>query len=347
MATLTSGSIVLRSQDAITANEPPSTSELVGLDSATLTETWHVKFPARQCGFAALPVATNGAIVCYGKDMVVFRPSSDIATPVATPVATLAESENPPIMQGGTAAQDLNYPGSIPGPDAATTLLWEDSLDPNAPMNASILAHIFGEVVIQIDSYGLHEILLARSLQTGEDLWSQQDLECEFGYAITSAGVVVGIPEDPDSIGTPRAYAIALLDLHTGEQLWQTEYKYVNGTRNIGPVLVSGQSIYFVDDPMTVVAVDLSTGVERWRFDAAQGRTEAEMVENAPPGSRLWRPGVPQSATGDQRRCSLPVCPNPGRSDFPRGDRWPAQLGCERDRAHRPVLGGGILAGYG
>ena len=304
MATVTSGSIVLRSQDAITANEPPSTSELVGLDSATLTETWHVKFPARQCGFAALPVATNGAIVCYGKDMVVFRPSSDIATPVATPSRDAGGERKPANHARRHCGAGLELSGidSWARGGAATTLLWEDSLDPNAPMNASILAHIFGEVAIQIDSYGLHEILLARSLQTGEDPAGPS--------RISSASSDTRSPVR-GSWSVSRKIRIASA-LHERMRLRCSTCTPANssGKRNTSMSTAQGRccgpggwSVGQLDltcaaDPMTVVAVgDSAPAMERWRFDAAQGRTEAEMV-----GECTAR--QPSVATGSSTECN-------------------------------------------
>jgi hypothetical protein len=88
---------------------------------------------------------------------------------------------------------------------------------------------------------------------------------------VTSAGVVVGISDSPESGGSAWDFHVALLDLNTGDPIWHSAETYqLSGSTFLMSPQVAGGSVFVVDGQMRLVAIDLATGRERWRLESEQ-----------------------------------------------------------------------------
>ena len=93
---------------------------------------------------------------------------------------------------------------------------------------------------------------------------------------MTSAGVVVGIPDSFGGQASPVAggsiwdFHVVLLDLETGQAIWRSAEIYqLNSQFSLDATQIAGDTILFIDGQLTLVALDLATGRERWRVESS------------------------------------------------------------------------------
>jgi hypothetical protein len=132
--------------------------------------------------------------------------------------------------------------------------------------------------------------IVALDAETGTERW-YQPVSARFGFEVTSAGVVVGISDSPESGGSAWDFHVALLDLNTGEPIWHSAETYqLSGSTFLMSPQVPAGSVLFVDGQMRLIAIDLATGQERWRVETEQpppncaGRKSSRPA--CPPGPR-------------------------------------------------------------
>jgi outer membrane protein assembly factor BamB len=112
--------------------------------------------------------------------------------------------------------------------------------------------------------------VVALDAKTGVERWYQPASE-RFAPAVTSAGVVVGIPDSFPTEGSIWDFHVALLGLETGEPIWRSAetYQLPGGIRPSSAQIASG-AVVFVDRQMTLAAIDLASGQERWRVESSE-----------------------------------------------------------------------------
>jgi outer membrane protein assembly factor BamB len=178
-------------------------------------------------------------------------------------------NEEQPAMISGSAAMDGTVRGSPPE-TGEYRFLWSYRSGTALPFRDKIYA-----LASQLGPTYNPQGVIALDAKTGAELW-YQPVSYRFGFAVTSAGVVVGMTPGLDTRGSPAAngsiwdFHVVLLDLDTGEPIWRSAETYqMAGAAFLMSAQVATGSVVFVDGQMTLVAVDLSTGRERWRVESS------------------------------------------------------------------------------
>lgn len=174
---------------------------------------------------------------------------------------------------------------------------WTWSLPPGANMmtplvhDGVLFAYSFGDVVQAIDA------------ASGDLLWGyQREL---FSDASPNSKKGVAIYEDKIIVATSDVHLLAL-DSKTGKLIWDHEIDTGNETDHTikaAPMVVNGKAIIGLTGQRAVaggnliVAVDLETGTEVWRFytiarpDAAGGNSWNGLPLEERTGGSVWTPG--------------------------------------------------------
>ncbi len=174
---------------------------------------------------------------------------------------------------------------------------WTWSLPPGANMmtplvhDGVLFAYSFGDVVQAIDA------------ASGDLLWGyQREL---FSDASPNSKKGVAIYEDKIIVATSDVHLLAL-DSKTGKLIWDHEIDTGNETDHTikaAPMVVNGKAIIGLTGQRAVaggnliVAVDLETGTEAWRFytiarpDAAGGNSWNGLPLEERTGGSVWTPG--------------------------------------------------------
>jgi outer membrane protein assembly factor BamB len=256
-----SNTVVLRSVDA--------PEQVLGLDATRHEIRWTYQFKSRGCYEPIFPLAEDGTMACTSPDAVisVYQPTSAAATPPASPV-TSEQS----IMANGSAAMDGTGPGLAPA-SGDYRLRWQDHASAFgyvAPFRDKIYQYIAR--VGPTNTGGI----VAYDAQTGAEHW-YQPVTSNFTFAVTSAGIIAGIPDSFDSEGSPAADAglwdfhVVLLGLDTGQPIWRSAETYLLASQPFSmSAQIVGDTILFVDRQLTLVTLDLATGQERWRVESSE-----------------------------------------------------------------------------
>jgi len=253
-------------EDTVLLQTADGPERVFGLDARTHNIAWSYQLDVHSCYRPIFPLATDGTVACMSADglLGVYKPTVAAATPVPSPVATEQS-----IMASGSAAMD----GSWPGPAPANTeyrLLWRGQ-----PPATGFVAPFQGKIyqVVERMSPASVQALVAYDAKTGAELWSQP-VAANFTFAVTSAGVVAGIPDSSGGQASPAAggsvwdFQVVLLDLDTGKPIWRSAEAYQLNSQPITATQIAGDTILFIDRQMTLVALDLATGRERWRVES-------------------------------------------------------------------------------
>ncbi|MCH8264345.1 MAG: PQQ-binding-like beta-propeller repeat protein [Proteobacteria bacterium] len=174
---------------------------------------------------------------------------------------------------------------------------WTWSLPPGANMmtplvhDGVLFAYSFGDVVQAIDA------------ASGDLLWSyQRELVSD---ASPNSKKGVAIYEDKIIVATSDVHLLAL-DSKTGKLIWDHEIDTGDETDHTiksAPMVVNGKAIIGLTGQRAVaggnfiVAVDLETGTEAWRFytiarpDAAGGNSWNDLPLEQRTGGSVWTPG--------------------------------------------------------
>ena len=174
---------------------------------------------------------------------------------------------------------------------------WTWSLPPGANMmtplvhDGVLFAYSFGDVVQAIDA------------ASGDLLWSYQRELLSDASPDSKKGVA--IYEDKIIIPTSDVHLLAL-DSRTGKLIWDHEIDTgdeTDHTIKAAPMVVNGKAIIGLTGQRAVaggnfiVAIDLETGTEAWRFytiarpDAAGGNTWNGLALEERTGGSVWTPG--------------------------------------------------------
>jgi outer membrane protein assembly factor BamB len=216
------------------------------------------------------------------------------------PVAIQAPmTEQPAVMQGGTAAQDNQYPGPSP---ATGTYEFLRKIKPTASGVDGPAITYGDQVFVLTQSYSgpFVTTLEAIDVTTGTGKW-QRELMQYGEFAVTPRGVVATVPAT--DIATPAPsyaqpqlpgpYRVALLSLENGDVFWESRDRYGKFDRLNSPtVLVDQQRVFVLDRLGTVFSLDLSTGDEIWRhsYDQAPAPSVDQQIcpPDAPAPGNCW-----------------------------------------------------------
>ena len=237
-------------------------------------------------------------------------------------------------MGSGSAAMDGAWPGPAPA-SGDYRPLWQ------GPPPATGLVAPFRDRIYQVVermSPTSAQALVAYDADSGAELWSQP-VTTNFAFAVTSAGVVAGIPDSfggqasPATGGSIWDFHVVLLDLETGKEVWRSAEVYqLNSQFSLDTTQIADDSILFIDGQLTLVALDLATGRERWRVES-----------NTPPPARCNCPGVGPAIAGDTVYFDNPVTGQIVAVSLSSGQqKW--ALGDPVDRTTAPQ-GGAIISG--
>jgi outer membrane protein assembly factor BamB len=264
--TWTEGSVSARSlvgylsdEDTLVVRMIGGGERLEGLNATTHQIDWTRPLSVAGCYFPVFPLSADGLMPCLSNtgQLSVYQPVRNTATPTAA-------TPEPPVTASGSAAMD----GTIPGPAPANG---EYRLRWRGPGNGFV-ASFDGTVYELISRVGPNSAqgIVALDAETGAERW-YQPVSARFGFEVTSAGVIVGISDSPESGGNAWDFHVALLDLNTGEPIWRSAESYqLPGSTLLTSPQVAGGSVLFVDGQMRLVAIDLATGQERWRVESEQ-----------------------------------------------------------------------------
>jgi len=238
---------------------------------------------------AVLLLALSGGLLTLAPIQTEQRPAT-IQAPI---------SEQPAVMQGGTAAQDNQYPGPNP---ATGKYEIASTFEPSMPSTQGP-ALVYGGrayVLTMSNSGPFVTTLDAIDIATGKSTW-QRELVLNGRFAVTPRGVVATVPVT--DIATPIAkygeppvsspYHVALLSAETGDAIWESPERYGAFDLHSAPtVLVAQQRIFVLDGLGTVFALDLNSGDEIWRHSydrtPAPGLNQQICPPNVPPPGDCW-----------------------------------------------------------
>jgi outer membrane protein assembly factor BamB len=191
------------------------------------------------------------------------------ATP--TPAIPAPQTEQP-IMANGSAAMDGSWPGPAPA-SGDYRLRWRGQA-PAAAYTAPFRDKIY-QYIARLDPTNTGGVV-AYDAQTGAEHW-YQPVTSNFTFAVTSVGVVAGIPDSFESRASPAADAglwdfhVVLLDLDTGQPIWHSAETYQLKSQPFSMhAQIAGDAVLFIDRQMTLVALDFATGQERWRVESSE-----------------------------------------------------------------------------
>jgi len=124
-----------------------------------------------------------------------------------------------------------------------------------------------------------------------------------------------------------------LLDLETGQPIWRSAETYQLNSQPFGAATqIAGDSVLFIDGQLTLVALDLATGRERWRVESS-----------TPPPARCNCPGVGPAIAGDNVYFDNPVTGQIVAVSLSSGEQtWAVDDPVERTTAPQ---GGAIITG--
>ena len=175
-------------------------------------------------------------------------------------------------MASGSAAMDGTWPGHAPA-SGDYRLVWRGPA-PQTGYVAPFRDKLY-EVISRVGPTSSQGVV-ALNAETGVELW-YQPISVQFTFAVTSAGVVVGIPDSFDTDASPTTDAsilnfhVVLLNLETGTPIWASAESYrLSGSIYPVSAQIAGDTVLFVDGKMTLVAIDFATGLERWRVESSE-----------------------------------------------------------------------------
>jgi outer membrane protein assembly factor BamB len=322
----------LSDEDTLMLRALGSGESIQGLNIRTHATDWTLSLSVTGCYSPMFPLSPDGLLPCLSNigQLAVYQPIRLAATP--SPVAPVAEEQ--PVMALGSAAMDGSWPGPAPA-SGDYRLLWRGE-----PPATGFVAPFRGKIyqIVQRMSPTSAQALVAYGADSGAELWSQP-VTPNFAFAVTSAGVVVGIPDSFGGQASPAAgggiwdFHVVLLDLETGQPIWRSAEVYqLNSQFSLDTTQVAGDTILFIDGQLTLVVLDLATGQERWRVESS-----------TPPPAKCSCPGVGPAIAGDTVYFDNPVTGQIVAVSLSSGEqKWAVDDPVERTTAPQ---GGAIISG--
>ncbi len=228
---------------------------MIGLDPQTQQITWTVDPGETDC-FFTLPGNGTNQYICKNWNAEAFVIAVNPTPPVAT------------VQQGGTAAQDNQYPGPAPTSGTAETV-WTV---PGAAASFIYPSLIAGDTlytrIAPLDDSGT-ATMQAWDIAGKSLLWEATVTDA-VPFAITDAGVVTAIPagESNDGSDAVNPFTIALLDRADGQILWTSPDTFHTGPTPTPLTLsVTADTIYLTTGNGHLAALNLQNGTQRWTYD--------------------------------------------------------------------------------
>jgi outer membrane protein assembly factor BamB len=269
---------------------------IIGIDRELRTLNWRLALEPHGCYIPVFPINANGTMVCLSSvgTVAAYQP---IGPPQATPEGTPEAASDEAAVAPWSAAVDGTSPGLAPA-SGEYRLLWRGQ-----PSGFGFVTPYRGKIfaVVSRMSETSAQGVVAYDAATGAELW-YQPVSASFNFAVTSAGVVVGVPDSFGTGASPAAdasiwdFRVVLLNLETGQPIWRSAGTYqLPGASALIFVQIADGAALFVDRHLALVAIDLATGQERWRHESSK----PPAPECAEPASQpLCSPGV-LAAAGD------------------------------------------------
>jgi outer membrane protein assembly factor BamB len=220
-------------------------------------------------GFRVISGLATAAVIVFliGAGLVVYgnhpgKPGNDNTSYVLAAAGTPAADAQLPAMTNGSADQTSSYPGPAPAMGDYVRL-WTSPADDSANFLT-----FFGDSLYAVGSaanLAAPVPLTAYDSTTGTIRWQRSVLAAPL--TVFSSGVIALLPEE--SAGDLATdYRVALLNLASGETVWQSANTYPVVTDDPWLLVneISGDAIILQVNPETIVVLDAATGVERWVY---------------------------------------------------------------------------------
>jgi outer membrane protein assembly factor BamB len=262
----------LSDEDTLIARPIEGSKGIYGIDVGTHEVSWTLGLNVNECYLPIFPISPDGTMACLSNvgTLAAFRPGGGSQSTPATP--TVAEL---PVSVAGSAAMDGTWPGVAPA-SGEYRLLWRGQ----APA-FGFVAPYHGKLYALISRLGESgaQGVVAYDAATGAELW-YQPVSANVHFAVSGAGILVGVPDSFETSASPVAdgsiwdFHVVLLDLETGQPVWRSAETYqLPGVEFPITVQIAGGAALFVNRDLTLVAIDLANGRERWRFEGIKAST--------------------------------------------------------------------------